>query len=570
MAKISRKEYAAMYGPTAGDAVRLGDTSLLAEVEHDFAVPGDECLHGGGKTLRDGLGLAPGYTSSAGALDMLISNVVVMDPVIGIVKGDIGIKDGKIVAIGKAGNPAIMDGVHPGLICGAATTVRDGEGLIATPGGIDVHVHFDSAQLVEHAVSSGITTMLGGSLGPITVGIDCGGPWNVGKMLQAAEQWPINFGFLGRGNSSKPESLVEQIAAGCLGLKIHEDWGAMPASIDSCLKVADDMDFQVQLHTDTLNESSFLEDTLAAIAGRTIHMYHAEGAGGGHAPDIIRVTGESYCLPSSTNPTNPYTVNTFDEHLDMIMVCHHLNPAIPEDVAFAESRVRAQTIAAEDVLHDLGAISMMGSDSQGMGRVNEVICRTWQLASKMKDQRGRFAHEQTRIGDNERIKRFLAKYTINAARTFGIDAYVGSLEPGKIADVVLWRPAFFGIKPELIIKGGFIAWAQMGDSAASLMTCEPIMMRPQWGAFGRAKQGLSVNFAARAAVDNDIGAKLGLTKPVLPASGTRTLRKQDMLHNDACPRIEVNTETFEVYVDGELATCEPAHELPLTRKYMLR
>ncbi|MFN8999965.1 MAG: urease subunit alpha, partial [Betaproteobacteria bacterium] len=438
MARISRKEYAQLYGPTKGDGVRLGDTSLIAEIEHDFSVPGDECLHGGGKTLRDGLGLVPGYDSAAGSLDMLISNVVVIDPVLGIVKGDIGIKDGRIVGIGKAGNPATMDGVHPEMICGAATTVRDGEGLIATTGGIDLHVHFDSAQLVEHAISSGLTTMLGGSLGPITVGIDCGGAWNVGKMLQAAEQWPMNFGFLGRGNTSKPRSIYDQIAGGCVGVKIHEDWGAMPAVIDTALSVADELDFQVQLHTDTLNESGFLEDTMAAVKGRTIHMYHVEGAGGGHAPDMISCVGQMNVLPSSTNPTNPYTVNTFDEHLDMIMVCHHLNPAVPEDVAFAESRIRAQTIAAEDVLHDMGAISGLGSDSQGMGRINEVICRTWQLASKMKDQFGRLSTETTRIGDNERIKRYIAKYTINAARTFGIDQHVGSLEKGKMADIVLW------------------------------------------------------------------------------------------------------------------------------------
>ncbi|MDW3094560.1 MAG: urease subunit alpha [Gammaproteobacteria bacterium] len=570
MIKLSRKEYATMYGPTKGDAVRLGDTSLLAEVEHDYAVLGDECLHGGGKTLRDGLGLTPGYDSAAGSLDMLVSNAVVIDPVLGIVKADIGIKNGKIAGVGKAGNPAIMDNVDPNLVCGAATTVRDAEGLIATPGGIDVHVHFDSAQLCEHALSSGITTMIGGSLGPITVGIDCGGAWNVGKMLQASEQWPINFGFLGRGNSSKPKSLLDQLAGGCLGLKIHEDWGAMPAVIDTCLSVADELDFQVQLHTDTLNESGFVEHTLAAINGRTIHMYHTEGAGGGHAPDIIRVAGESNCLPSSTNPTNPYTVNTFDEHLDMTMVCHHLNPAIPEDVAFAESRIRAQTIAAEDVMHDLGAISMLGSDSQGMGRIGEVICRTWQLASKMKDQRGRLDEEKTKMGDNERIKRYIAKYTINAARTFGIEEHIGSLEDGKIADIVLWKPEFFGIKPELIIKGGFIVWSAMGDSAASLMTCEPLAMRPQWGAFGNAKQNLSVNFVNQTAVNNNIGEKLQLQKQNLAAHGTRKLNKSNMLHNDSCPKVTVNPQTFDVYVDGELATCEPAETLPLAQRYMLR
>ena len=570
MAKMSRKDYANMYGPTKGDAIRLGDTNLFAEVEHDYAVPGEECLHGGGKTLRDGLGLTPGYNSAQGSLDMLLCNALVIDPILGIIKGDIGIKNGKIVGIGKAGNPATMDGVHPNLICGVATTVRDAEGLIATPGGIDVHVHFDSAQLCEHAISSGLTTMIGGSLGPITVGIDCGGAFNVGKMLQAAEQWPINFGFLGRGNTSKPGSIEDQIAGGCFGLKIHEDWGAMPAVIDTCLASADEMDFQVQLHTDTLNESGFLEDTLAAINGRTIHMYHTEGAGGGHAPDIIRVAGEQNCLPSSTNPTNPFTVNTFDEHLDMTMVCHHLSPSIPEDVAFAESRIRAQSIAAEDILHDIGAISMLGSDSQGMGRINEVITRTWQLASKMKDQRGRSSTETSTTGDNERIKRFIAKYTINAARTFGIDDHIGSLETGKLADIVLWRPAFFGIKPELVVKGGFIVWGAMGDSAASLMTCEPLRMRPQWGAFGRAKESLSACFVNPMAIENNIKDKLDLKKMLLTTHGTRKLSKQHMMHNDYCPEIKVNPQTFDVFVDGELATCEPAQQLPLTQKYMLR
>ena len=570
MARISRKDYANMYGPTTGDAVRLGDTALLAEVEYDHAIPGEECLHGGGKTLRDGLGLTAGYDSDMGALDMLLCNALVIDPVLGIVKGDIGIKDGKIVGVGKAGNPATMDGVDSNLIVGAATTVRDAEGLIATPGGIDVHVHFDSAQLTEHAISSGITTMIGGSLGPITVGIDCGGAFNVGKMLQAAEAWPINFGFLGRGNTSKPQSIYDQIDGGCFGLKIHEDWGAMPSVIDTCLSVADELDFQVQLHTDTLNESGFLEDTLAAINGRTIHMYHTEGAGGGHAPDIIRVAGELNCLPSSTNPTNPFTVNTFDEHLDMTMVCHHLSPNIPEDVAFAESRIRAQSIAAEDILHDMGAIAMLGSDSQGMGRINEVITRTWQLASKMRDQRGRLPEESSKRGDNERIKRYIAKYTINAARTFGIDEYVGSLEAGKMADIVLWRPAFFGAKPELIVKGGFIAWGAMGDSAASLMTCEPLQMRPQWGAFGRAKQDLSACFVNPRAILNDIAGKLDLSKNLLPTRGTRKLNKQHMLHNDITPKIVVDTQTFDVFVDGELATCDPATELPLAQKYMFR
>lgn len=569
MARMSRADYAAMYGPTTGDGVRLGDTSLIAVVEKDHAVYGEECLHGGGKTLRDGMGTVAGLTSADGALDMLLCNVLVIDAVLGVVKGDLGIKDGKIVGLGKAGNPAIMDGVDPRLRVAASTTVRDCEGMIATAGAIDVHVHFDSAQLCEHAIASGITTMIGGSLGPITVGIDCGGPFNVGKMMQASEAWPINFGFLGRGNSHLPASLVEQMRTGCLGLKLHEDWGSMPAAIDACLKVADDLDFQVQIHTDTLNESGFLEDTLAAIAGRTIHMYHTEGAGGGHAPDIIKVAGYAHCLPSSTNPTNPYTVNTFDEHLDMTMVCHHLNPAIPEDVAFAESRIRPQTIAAEDILHDLGAISMLGSDSQGMGRIHEVITRTWQLASKMKDQRGRLPEEQT-FGDNERIRRYIAKYTINAARTFGIDAHVGSLEDGKMADIVVWRPAYFGSKPELVIKGGFIAWGDMGDSAASLMTCEPLALRPQWGAFAGAAKALSACFVHPFAIEDNLAGTLGLTKALLPARGTRTLSKRDMLRNDALPSIEVNPSTFDVFVDGVLATCAPATTLPLAQRYMLR
>jgi urease subunit alpha len=570
MVKMTRAEYAAMFGPTTGDMIRLGDTELWAEIEHDFTVYGDECLHGGGKTLRDGLGMAVGVTSAGGSLDMLICNVVVIDAVVGIVKGDIGIKNGKIVAIGKAGNPATMDGVDPRLIVGAGTTVRDAEGMIATAGAIDVHVHFDSAQLVEHAISSGITTMLGGSLGPITVGIDCGGVFNTGKMLQAAEHWPMNFGFLGRGNAHQPDAMVEQIENGCLGLKIHEDWGSMPAAIDACLTVADALDFQVQIHTDTLNESGFVEDTLRAIGDRTIHMYHTEGAGGGHAPDIITVAGRANCLPSSTNPTNPFTINTFDEHLDMTMVCHHLNPSIPEDVAFAESRIRAQTIAAEDVLHDIGAISMLGSDSQGMGRIHEVITRTWQLASKMRVQRGRLSEETVAKGDNHRIKRFIAKYTINAARSFGIADHIGSLEPGKMADVVLWKPGYFGIKPELVVKGGFIAWGAMGDSAASLMTCEPLMMRPQWGSFGKAAPACGACFVNPRAIDGGLAQRLGLTKALLPAQGTRTLRKSDMFLNDACPDITVDPATFEVFVDGVLATCEPAESLPLTQRYMLR
>ncbi|MEL7419176.1 MAG: urease subunit alpha [Cyanobacteria bacterium J06555_3] len=567
--RISRERYGELFGATKGDRIRLGDTSIIIEIEEDTGVYGDECVFGGGKTLRDGLGLAPGVTASQGALDLVITNVIVMDAVLGIIKTDLGIKDGKIVGIGKAGNPDIMDGVTPNLIVSANTDVRSAEGLIATAGGIDGHVHFDSAGLCAEALSSGITTMIGGGLGPVTVGICSGGARNLGIMLQATESFPINFGFLGKGSSSLPASLVEQIEGGAIGLKIHEDWGAMPATIDTCLRVADEYDFQVQLHTDTLNESGFVEDTLAAIAGRTIHMYHTEGAGGGHAPDIIKVAGYEHCLPSSTNPTNPYTVNTFDEHLDMVMVCHHLNPRVPEDIAFADSRIRAETIAAEDILHDMGAISMMGSDSQGMGRIAETICRTWQLASKMKDQRG-ILPEDSDHNDNQRALRYLAKYTINPARTYGIDGYVGSLEPGKIADIVLWQPGFFGIKPELIIKGGFIAWSPMGESNASLMTCEPIIYRPQWSSFGTAPQATSFSFMTQAAIDKGVPEKLGLRKPALPVKGTRSLSKTNLLHNDVCPNIEVNPDTFQVKVDGELATCEPVDRVPLGRLYMFR
>ena len=567
--EMSRERYAELFGPTTGDRIRLGDTSLIAEVERDTTVYGDECVFGGGKTLRDGLGLAPGVTAAEGALDLVITNVVLMDPVQGIVKTDIGIKDGKIVGIGKAGNPGIMDGVQPNLVISANTDVRSAEGLIATPGGIDCHVHFDSAGLCAEALSSGITTMIGGGLGPVTVGICSGGAYNMGLMLQASEGFAVNFGFLGKGSSSLPASLVEQVFGGAIGLKIHEDWGAMPALIDTCLSVADEYDFQVQIHTDTLNESGYVEDTLAAIRGRTIHMYHTEGAGGGHAPDIIKVASYAHCLPSSTNPTNPYTVNTFDEHLDMVMVCHHLNPRVPEDVAFAESRIRAETIAAEDILHDMGAISMMGSDSQGMGRIGEVICRTWQLASKMKDQRGTLP-EDTERHDNQRILRYLAKYTINPAITCGIDAHVGSIEPGKVADIVLWQPGFFGVKPELIIKGGFIAWSPMGESNASLMTCEPILYRPQWGSFGSASQSTSFCFVTQAALEKGLPDKLKLRKQLLPVKGTRSLSKANMLHNNACPEIEVDPDTFQVRVNGDIATCEPVSQVPLGRLYIFR
>lgn len=567
--RINRERYGELFGATKGDRIRLGDTSIIIEIEEDTGVYGDECVFGGGKTLRDGLGLTPGVTAAQGALDLVLTNVIVMDAVLGIIKTDLGIKDGKIVGIGKAGNPDIMDGVTPNLIVSANTDVRSAEGLIATAGGIDGHVHFDSAGLCAEALSSGITTMIGGGLGPVTVGICSGGARNLGLMLQATEAFPINFGFLGKGSSSLPASIIEQIEGGAIGLKIHEDWGAMPAVINTCLSVADEYDLQVQLHTDTLNESGYLEDTIKAIARRTIHMYHTEGAGGGHAPDIIKVASYSYCLPSSTNPTNPFTVNTFDEHLDMVMVCHHLNPRVPEDVAFAESRIRAETIAAEDILHDMGAISMMGSDSQGMGRIAETICRTWQLASKMKDQRGILPEDNER-NDNQRALRYLAKYTINPARTYGIDKYVGSLEPGKIADIVLWQPGFFGVKPELIIKGGFIAWSPMGESNASLMTCEPIIYRPQWSSFGIAPQATSFSFMTQAAIDKGIPNKLGLRKPALAVNGTRSLSKSHLLHNNICPNIEVDPDTFQVKVDGELAICEPVDRVPLGRLYMFR
>ncbi|PSB07942.1 urease subunit alpha [filamentous cyanobacterium CCP1] len=567
--ELSRERYAELFGPTTGDRIRLGDTSLIAEVERDTTVYGDECVFGGGKTLRDGLGLASGVTAADGALDLVITNAVLIDPIQGIVKTDIGIKDGRIAGIGKAGNPGIMDGVQPNLIISANTDVIAGEGLIATPGGIDCHVHYDSVGLCAEALSSGITTMIGGGLGPVTVGICSGGVHNLGVMLRASEGFALNFGFLGKGSSSLPASLVEQIYGGAIGLKIHEDWGAMPALIDTCLSVADEYDFQVQIHTDTLNESGYVEDTLAAIKGRTIHMYHTEGAGGGHAPDIIKVASYSHCLPSSTNPTNPYTVNTFDEHLDMIMVCHHLNPSVPEDVAFAESRIRAETIAAEDILHDMGAISMMGSDSQGMGRIGEVVCRTWQLASKMKDQRGTLP-EDTDRNDNHRILRYVAKYTINPAKTCGIDAYVGSIEPGKIADIVLWRPGFFGVKPEITLKGGFIAWAPMGESNASLFTCEPIVYRPQWSSFGSACPATSFCFVTQAALEADLPEKLKLRKQLLPVKGTRSLSKADMVHNNNCPEIEVDPDTFQVRVNGEIATCEPVSRVPLGRLYIFR
>jgi urease subunit alpha len=568
MVKIARRAYSELFGPTVGDKLRLADTALIVEVEKDLLVPGDEAIFGGGKTLRDGLGLTPGVTAEKDALDLLISNVVIIDPLLGIIKADIGIKAGLIAGIGKAGNPDTMDSVGRKLVASANTDVISAEGLIATPGGIDIHVHHDSPHLVYEALSNGITTMIGGGLGPVSVGICSGGQWNVGRMLQHAEAMPVNFGFLAKGSSSKPDSLSEQLAGGCIGFKIHEDWGAMPAVIGPCLDVADEHDVCVCLHTDTLNESGFVEDTIAAVGNRTMHSYHTEGAGGGHAPDIIRVAGEPNFLPSSTNPTRPYTVNTVDEHLDMIMVCHNLKAKIPEDVAFAESRIRAETIAAEDVLHDIGAISMIGSDSQGMGRVGETIVRTWQTAHKMKLERGPLPNDQG--NDNHRVKRYIAKYTINNAISFGIDDYVGSLEPGKLADIVLWKPGFFGIKPEVIVKGGFPVWAAAGESSASLMTCEPIMYKPQYGGFGKAISSLCANFVAHVAVEEKVAQKLGISRRMLPVRNTRKLRKRDMVHNTALPKIEVDPETYEVFVDGKVATSKPAKTLPLTQLYTLR
>jgi urease subunit alpha len=568
--RISRSRYAELFGPTTGDRVRLGDTELWAEVEQDLLFPGDECVFGGGKTLRDGLGTHGAITAAEGALDFVITNVIVIDAALGIVKCDIGIKDGRIAGIGKAGNPQVMDGVDPRMVIGANTDVRSAEGLIATAGAIDVHVHFDSAGLCEEAIASGVTTMLGGGLGPVTVGITSSGTVNLGRMLQASEAWPINFGFLGKGSAYAVEPLLEQGRAGAIGLKIHEDWGAMPAVIDASLRAGDELDMQVQIHTDTLNESGFFEHTMAAIGGRTIHTYHSEGAGGGHAPDIIRVAGEPNCLPSSTNPTNPFTVNTFDEHLDMVMVCHHLNPAVPEDVAFAESRIRRETIAAEDVLHDIGAISALGSDSQGMGRIGESVARTWQLASKMKIQRGSLPEDVGSGNDNHRIKRYVAKLTINPARIYGIDHEIGSLDVGKLADIVLWEPKFFGIKPEVIFKGGFPVWSVMGESNASLMTCEPLTYRPQWGAYGPARQDLSVVFTTQAASEGDLAGRWSLRKRLVATRDTRKLTKRDMLHNDALPSVEVDPETYRVEVDGELCTCDPVDRVALGRRYILK
>lgn len=568
--RISRRRYAELYGPTTGDRVRLADTELLAKVTDDATVYGDEAVFGGGKTMREGMAVHGDLTNADGALDFVITNALIIDAVLGIRKADIGIRDGRIAGIGKAGNPRTMDGVDPELVIGAGTDIRSGEGMIATAGAIDIHVHFDSAGLVEEAISSGITTMIGGGLGPVTVGITSSGPNNLARMLRAAEAFPMNFGFIGNGSASSTAPLIEQGRAGAIGYKIHEDWGATPAAIRASLDAGDDLDLQVQIHTDTLNESGFYEDTMAAIGGRPIHTYHAEGAGGGHAPDIMRVVGEPYCLPSSTNPTNPYTLNTFDEHLDMVMVCHHLNPRIPEDVAFAESRIRRETIAAEDVLHDLGAISAMGSDSQGMGRIGETIARTWQLASHMRATRGALPEDEGSGADNARILRYVAKLTINPAKLFGIDHEVGSLEPGKLADIVLWEPKFFGIRPEVVFKGGFPAWSVMGEANASLMTCEPLKYRPQWAAHGRTPADVSVNFVAGAAIAGGLADKLGLDTRLVECRGARALTKADLLHNDYLPDITIEPDTYRVFIDGQLCRSTPMTTVPLGRRYTLK
>jgi urease subunit alpha len=570
--KISRRQYADFYGPTTGDRIRLADTDLIAEIEKDFTHYGDEVTFGGGKVIRDGMGQSSTAVRSSdkGVLDLVITNAVIIDHW-GIVKGDIGVRDGKIVKVGKAGNPDTMQGVDPELVIGASTEVIAAENAIITAGGVDSHIHFICPQQIFEALSNGITTMIGGGTGPATGtnATTCtAGAWNIARMLEALEEWPLNFGLLGKGNVATAEPLEEQIAAGVCGLKLHEDWGSTPAAIDCCLGVAERFDVQVAIHTDTINESGFVGDTVAAIKGRTIHTYHTEGAGGGHAPDIISIASQPNVLPSSTNPTRPLTVNTIAEHLDMLMVCHHLNPLVPEDVAFAESRIRQETIAAEDILHDLGVFSMISSDSQAMGRIGEVVTRTWQTAHKMKVQRGPLAGDSAR-NDNARIKRYVAKYTINPAITHGIAHAVGSIEPGKLADLVLWKPAFFGTKPEMIIKGGFIAWSVMGDANASIPTPQPVLYRPMFGSFGKTRQSIALTFVSKAALDAGVPSKLGLRKRAVAVERCRTIGKKDLIHNSATPQIDVDPETYEVRADGVLLTCEPMQELPLAQRYFL-
>jgi urease subunit alpha len=568
MATLTREEYINLHGPTKGDMVRLGDTSLLAEVERDFTSYGDELSTGAGKCMRDGEGFEPTGTYASGALDMVVQNATIIDAVLGIVKGDIGIRDGKIVGVGKAGNPNIMDGVDPKLRCGPNTTIVHGDGFIVTAGGIEAHAHFLCPQQCWHALAAGMTTMIGMSPGP-HFDVSCSGPNIIGRLIQGAEEFPLNFGFLGRG-CGEPGAVEESVAGGALGVKIHEDYGASPAVLDGSLIAADRNDFSVHIHTDTINEFGFCEDTLATIGNRTVHMYHTEGSGGGHAPDLIKVNGMPNALPSSTNPTNPFTPAGLDEGVPMTMLAHFLNFGVPEDVAFAEMRVRPQTMAAEDVLHDMGAISIFATDTQGMGRLSENVAKCWQLASVMKDRIGRLPEEKTNRADNERIKRYIAKYTINPARAAGIDQYVGSIEPGKMADLVIWPRASFGIKPFLVIKGGFVTWSNMGDGNGSIFMSEPMVQRPMWGALGKAKNALSATFVSKLALEADVHRKLGLEKPFLPIRSVRKLGKKDMLHNDALPHIEVDPQTFKVYADGKLLHVEPATSVPLNRRYMLR
>jgi urease subunit alpha len=565
--QMSRKQYADMFGPTTGDCIRLADTDLWIEIEKDFTVYGDEVKFGGGKVIRDGMGQHPLATRSE-SMDLILTNAIIVDYT-GIYKADIGIKDGKIAAIGKAGNPLLMDGVD--MTIGASTEIIAAEGKIVTAGGIDAHIHFICPQQIETALSSGITTMIGGGTGPATGtnATTCTpGEWNIHRMLESAEAFPMNLGFLGKGNASAKEPLIEQIRAGVIGLKLHEDWGTTAAAIDTSLQVADEYDVQVAIHTDTLNEGGFVEDTLRAINGRVIHTYHTEGAGGGHAPDIIKVASFPNILPSSTNPTRPYTKNTLDEHLDMLMVCHHLDPSVPEDIAFADSRIRKETIAAEDILHDLGIFSMISSDSQAMGRVGEVILRTWQTADKMKKQFGKLPEEKG-AGDNFRVKRYISKYTINPAITHGIARYVGSVEVGKLADLVVWHPAFFGVKPELVIKGGMIAYSVMGDPNASIPTPQPVMYRPMFASYGKALCKTSITFVSKAAFDLGIPQQLNLKKMIQPVQHIRHLSKNDMVYNNAMPRIDVDPQTYEVKVDGVLITCEPFEVVSMAQRYFL-
>ncbi|CAL8977334.1 Urease subunit alpha 1 [Rhodoplanes serenus] len=564
---ISRAAYAGMFGPTTGDRVRLADTDLFIAVERDLTIYGEEVKFGGGKVIRDGMGQSQ-ITNRDGAVDTVITNAVILDHW-GVVKADVGLKDGRIAAIGKAGNPDIQPGVD--IVIGPGTEVIAGEGRILTAGGFDTHIHFICPQQIEEALMSGVTSLLGGGTGPAagTNATTCTpGPWHIARMIQAADAFPVNLGFAGKGNAARPAALVEMIEAGACAMKLHEDWGTTPAAIDCCLTVADEHDVQVMIHTDTLNESGFVEDTIAAFKGRTIHAFHTEGAGGGHAPDIIKVAGLPNVLPSSTNPTRPFTVNTIDEHLDMLMVCHHLDPSIAEDLAFAESRIRKETIAAEDILHDLGALSMMSSDSQAMGRIGEVIIRTWQTADKMKRQRGRLPEEHGE-NDNARAKRYIAKYTINPAIAHGVARHIGSVEPGKLADLVLWSPAFFGVKPELVIKGGAIVAAPMGDPNASIPTPQPVHYRPMFGAFGRAVAATSVVFVSKAAVAAGLAGRLGTAKAMVAVENTRTIGKRDLIHNGATPSITVDPETYEVSADGALLTCAPAAVLPMAQRYFL-